>query len=82
METIKHVFKVDRREINYLKVTIESYDGTAVVSTIDRDEDLIEIQVSPQCENTLFELLNSLAEEEGILLEEIEPTPGLDENNR
>ncbi|MDP6179072.1 MAG: DUF4911 domain-containing protein [Desulfatiglandales bacterium] len=71
METIKHLFRVDRREMNYLRVTIESYDGMAVVRTIDSGEGLIEIQISPFCENLVFDLLNSLVEEEGIRLEKI-----------
>ena len=43
METTKHIFKVDRREINYLRVTIESYDGMALVKTIDPQSALIEL---------------------------------------
>ena len=66
METIKHLFKVDRREINYLKITIESYDGMAVVKTIDPNAALIELQISPGCENLVFELLDSLANVESI----------------
>lgn len=74
METIKHIFRVDRREMNYLRVTIESYDGMAVVRTIDPRAGLIEIQISPFCENLVFDLLNSLVEEEGIRLEKIVDT--------
>jgi hypothetical protein len=66
METIKHIFKVDRREINYLKITIESYDGMSVVRTVDPYEALIELQISPGCETLVFELLNSLVENESI----------------
>jgi hypothetical protein len=66
METIKHIFKVDRREINYLKITIESYDGMSVVRTIDPYEAVIELQISPGCETLVFELLNSLVENESI----------------
>jgi hypothetical protein len=66
METIKHIFRVDRREINYLKITIESYNGMAVVKTIDPYEALIELQISPGCETLIFELLNSLVENESI----------------
>jgi hypothetical protein len=66
METIKHIFRVDRREINYLKITIESYNGMAVVKTIDPYEALIELQISPGCETLVFELLNSLVEDESI----------------
>ena len=66
METSKHIFKVDRREINYLRITIESYDGMSVVRTIDPYEALIELQISPGCESLVFELLNSLVKNESI----------------
>ena len=70
METVKHIFRVDRREINYLRVIIESYDGMAVVRTIDPQEALIEIQMSHGCERLIFELLDSLVQDEGIRLTE------------
>ena len=70
METNKHIFRVDRREINYLRVTIESYDGLGVVRTIDPQRALIEVQVSPGCETLFSELVNSLVEDEGVNLVE------------
>jgi hypothetical protein len=66
METIKHIFRVDRREINYLTITIEAYDGMSVVTTIDPYEALIEVQISPGCETLVFELIDSLVENESI----------------
>ena len=66
METSRHLFRVDRREINYLKITIESYDGMAVVKTIDPYAALIELQISPGCETLVFELLDSLSNVESI----------------
>lgn len=68
METIKQILKVDRKEINYLRITIESYDGMSVVRTIDPHEALIELQISPGCETLVHELLNSLVEHESIQL--------------
>jgi hypothetical protein len=68
METNKHIFKVERRDINYLRVTIESYDGMGVVSTVDPQAALIEVQVAPGCEDTFSELVNFLAKHEGIVL--------------
>ena len=68
METIKRIFEVDRREINYLRVTIESYDGMGVVKTIDPHAALIEVQVSPGCEHLFSELAKSLERDEGIPL--------------
>jgi hypothetical protein len=63
MQTIRYVFRVDRRDINYLRSTIESYDGTAVVSTLDPFEAYMEIRISPGCEELLFGLLEGLRKE-------------------
>ncbi|MBL7212487.1 MAG: DUF4911 domain-containing protein [Desulfobacteraceae bacterium] len=70
METTKRVFRVERRDINYLRSTIESYDGMAVVKTLDPHKALIEIQVSPGCEEFVLELMTSLSEEERIMIED------------
>ena len=69
METIKLIFSVDRKDINYLRSTLESYDGMAVVSTIDPYKAQIEIGVSPGCENFVKELLASIRDGEGLRLE-------------
>jgi hypothetical protein len=63
MQTIRHIFRVDRRDINYLRTTIESYDGMAVVSTLDPDKAYLEIRIAPGCEQLITELLDSLREE-------------------
>jgi hypothetical protein len=68
MKTIKKVYKVDRREINYLRVTIESYDGMAVVRTVDPYEALIELQISPGCEHLISELIDYFRKYEAINL--------------
>jgi hypothetical protein len=66
METLKRVFEVNRRELHYLRVTIESYDGMGVVSTISPHAALIEVQISPGCEQLFSELANSFEQNEGI----------------
>ena len=66
MKTHRHVFRVDRREINYLRVTMESYDGMAVVRTLDPHEALIEVLVSPGCEGLFLELLSALVDGESM----------------
>jgi len=68
METNKHIFKVKRRDINYLRVTIESYDGMGVVSTVDPQAALIEVQVAPGCEDIFSELVNFLSKHEGMVI--------------
>ena len=69
MQTTKRVFHVNRRDISYLRWTIESYDGMAVVRTINPEAALIEIMVSPGCEEQVLELLSSLRDE-GVRIDE------------
>jgi hypothetical protein len=73
MRTIKRVFRVDPKEINYLRWTIESYDGMAVVRTLDPRKAYIELMISPGCEELVFELLDSLRKE-GLALVQKEVT--------
>jgi hypothetical protein len=68
METNKHLLRVDRKDIAYLRGTIEAYDGMAVVSTIDPQEAIIEVRVSPGCEGVFFELVNHMVTREYIKL--------------
>lgn len=68
METFKRILQVKRQEINYLRVTIESYDGMGVVKTIDPHPALIEVRISPGCEHLFSELTHSLEQNEGISL--------------
>ncbi len=69
METIKRAFIVDRKEINYIRITFEAYDGMAVVRTIDPRAAKIEIMISPGCEELIEKLLDSLIKREGLAIE-------------
>lgn len=66
MQTIKRHIRVDRREIAYLRYTIESYDGMAVVRTIHPHEAILELQVAPGCEETVNGLLDDMKKNEKI----------------
>ena len=66
MMASKFLFKVERKEINYIQSTIESYDGMAVVRTVDPEEAIIELSISPGCESMILALLDSLREQECI----------------
>lgn len=72
MQSIRRVFRVNRNDINYIRSTIESYNGMAVVATLDPYEAYIELQVSPGCEDLVSELLDSLCLEEGLEIGETE----------
>ena len=61
--------RVDRREISYLRFIIESYDGLAIVSTLDPIKGLVELKIAPGCETEIKAIIRDLRNE--ILIEEI-----------
>ena len=63
------VFRVDRKEISYLRFTLESYDGMAAVTTLDPYTALIKVSIAPGCEEIVSELLDSLKNQEGLRIE-------------
>ena len=67
-ETIKKAFLVDRSEIAYLRMTFESYDGMAVVKTLDSRKALIEVLVAPGCLDLVEQLVEDLVKREGLKL--------------
>lgn len=57
------VLKVEKKDIDYIRNTLESYDGMALVRTIDPSESLIEVYIAPKCEVFVRELIESLRKE-------------------
>ncbi len=72
METIRRAFHVNRQDIGYIRYTVESYDGMAVVTTMDPYAAYIELSISPGCEQLVYELLDSLKTREGLYLKKVE----------
>ena len=62
----KAMFRVKKEDIDYIRNTLESYDGMALVRTIDPSQALIEIYISPKCEEFINELIDSLKNREGV----------------
>jgi hypothetical protein len=59
-ETIKQHYRVDRREIAYIRFILEAYDGLAIVKTLDPQAGLIEFQIAPGCEQDVEMILEDL----------------------
>ena len=64
-------YKVERKDIAYLRYTIESYDGIAVVATEDPVAAIIRLTISPLCENIVDELISSFVQDEFLNIQEI-----------
>ena len=69
METRSRFFRVNPSEINYLRITLESYDGMVVVRTVDPEAALIELQMAPGCEDLVFEVIEHLVNVENISMQ-------------
>jgi hypothetical protein len=54
-------YRVDRRQINFMKFILEAYDNVAVVSTLDAREGLVQIRSAPGCEDLVAEIVRELA---------------------
>ena len=71
MQSIRRSFVTERSKIGYIRFTIESYDGMALVSTVDPHKAMIELKISPGCEGMILELLESFRRDEGIKIIEV-----------
>ena len=60
METIKKYYRVDRKEISFLKFIFEAYDGIAVLTTIDSEKGVVVLRIPPGCEGDVEMILQDL----------------------
>jgi len=63
MNTIQKYFRVNRRDMAYLKFIVESYDGLAVLRTVNPREGIVEWMIPPSLVEEADELIASLREE-------------------
>ena len=73
LKTTRLYLRIDSREISYLKLIFEAYDGIATITTIDPQAGHIVLSIAPGCARDVHTLLDALKKE--IL---IEPAPAAD----
>jgi hypothetical protein len=69
---IKQRYRVDRRQIAFIRFVVEAYDGLAVVTTLDPATGLIEFQIAPGCEQDVETILQDLQQD--IMMEKAQPS--------
>ncbi|MDI6687350.1 MAG: DUF4911 domain-containing protein [Desulfobacterales bacterium] len=69
MQTIQKYYRVDRREICFLRFIFEAYDGIAILTTIDPVLGLVVLQISSGCEEYVEMILQDLKKE--IMIEPV-----------
>ncbi|MBL0716977.1 MAG: DUF4911 domain-containing protein [Desulfosarcina sp.] len=60
LKTIQKYFRIDRKEICFLKFIIEAYDGIAVLTTIDPVKGIVVINIAPGCEQEVEMIIKDL----------------------
>jgi hypothetical protein len=63
VETIKGYYRVDRREIAFIKFIFEAYDGIAVLETLDPKAGIVVFHIAPGCERDVDAILQDLKRE-------------------
>jgi len=69
MDTQSRYLRLRRKDIAYFRFIIESYEGMAIVRTIDPYEAVVELMVAPGWEEDAEKVLEGLRKE--ILIEPI-----------
>ena len=67
MKTIARHYRVDRRQIAFLKFIFEAYDGVAVLTTLDADAGIVVLRIPPGCDREAEMILREI--EKDILIE-------------
>ncbi len=58
--TLRRHYRVDRRQIHFLKFILEGYDGVAVLRTLDPQEGLVVLQIGPGCQSVVDMIIDDL----------------------
>lgn len=66
MDTITYRAVIDKTHIGFLNSIIDSYEGIAVVRTMDAPAGIIELWISPPFENVVNRVMSDIAEEIGL----------------
>ena len=70
VETIKRYYRVDRREIAFLRFVFEAYGGLAMIETLNPELGIIIFYIAPGCESDVDTILGDLKSD--IMMEAIQ----------
>ena len=65
-QTRKLILSIEKSEICYLQWIIESYDGMAIMRTIDPKHGTVEISIAPGCTKEILSVINHLKDDGSI----------------
>ena len=68
MEITKQYYRVEKKNISFLKFIFEAYDGIAIITTVDRPKGIVMFRIPPGCENDVDVVLQDLGKK--MMIEE------------
>jgi hypothetical protein len=71
LEITRKYYRIERKDIAFLKFIFEAHDGIAVITTVDRPKGIIMFRIPPGCENDVETVIDGLRKE--IAIEEYLP---------
>jgi len=72
-DSIQWLFEVDKKEIAYIVSVFEGYDNLAIVRTVDAEQSIIELIISPDYLGDTRQLVHALSKE--VYIKKIENQP-------
>ena len=69
LKTIKKYYRVDRRQISFIRFIFEGYDGLAVLTTLDPHQGQVCLSIAPGCEEDVAAILDDF--KKNIMIEEV-----------
>lgn len=73
MKTIEQYYRVDRRQIAFIKFIFEAYDGIVGMRTTNPAKGIIKLHIAPGCEEQVEQILRDLKKE--ILIRRLATEP-------
>ncbi len=70
MRTIEKVYRIDKSEISYFRFLLESYEGIAMMTTVEPKNGIVVLRIAPGCEHEVDTLIQGLKHE--MLIEPVE----------
>jgi hypothetical protein len=75
LHTIQRYFRIDRRDISYLRFILEAYEGVAVLTTVNAGDGIVKVLIAPGSEHLVADLLDALCASHDSLLEPLTNPP-------
>lgn len=60
MNVSKKYYRVNPRDICFIRYVFEAHDGLAVISTLSRERDTIVLRIAPGCEEEVAAVVDGL----------------------